>query len=164
MKVLLTFLIFTSFLFAKTDLYSKYDDIFKKYEKEFGISYFLMKSIAITENSEFNPHAIMYNSNGTKDIGLMQINTAWIKWMPEANITVQKLNDPEFNIKIAFMIVDKIIERHGYSWDSIGRYHSGTNKFKQKWLSRIKSNIKYLASIDNRITIVASNDKKNFNF
>ena len=102
MKVLLTFLIFTSFLFAKTDLYSKYDDIFKKYEKEFGISYFLMKSIAITENSEFNPHAIMYNSNGTKDIGLMQINTAWIKWMPEANITVQKLNDPEFNIKIAF--------------------------------------------------------------
>lgn len=164
MKILIFLLTLSSLLFGKMEVYSKYDDIFKKYEKEFGISYFLMKSIAMTENNTFNPKAIMHNTNGTRDIGLMQINTAWIKWMPEANITVEKLYDPEFNIKVAFMIVDKIIEKHGYSWDSIGRYHSGTTKFKNKWLSRIKGNIRYLASIDNRITIVASNERKNFNF
>lgn len=156
-KLILLFFVFTCSLFANIDLYNKYDDIFKKYEKEFGISYFLMKSIALTENNKFDNKAVMYNTNGTRDIGLMQINTSWIKWMPEAKITVEKLRDPDFNIKIAYMIVDKIIKQHGYNWSSIGRYHSGTPVHKNKWLSKIKSNILYLASIDERVSIV---DKK----
>lgn len=157
MKKVLLFLFLTKCLFANVDFYSQYDDIFKKYEKEFGISYFLMKSIAITENTKFDENAIMYNTNGTKDIGLMQINTSWKHWMPEAGITNEKLKDVDFNIKVAFMIVDRIIQQHGYSWDSIGRYHSGTPKFKKAWLKKIKENVKYLASIDNRVKILASN-------
>ncbi len=157
MKKVLLFLFLTKCLFANVDFYSQYDDIFKKYEKEFGISYFLMKSIAITENAKFDENAIMYNTNGTKDIGLMQINTSWKHWMPEAGITNEKLKDVDFNIKVAFMIVDRIIQQHGYSWDSIGRYHSGTPKFKKAWLKKIKENVKYLASIDNRVKILASN-------
>lgn len=157
MKKVLLFLFLTKCLFANVDFYSQYDDIFKKYEKEYGISYFLMKSIAITENAKFDENAIMYNTNGTKDIGLMQINTSWKHWMPEAGITNEKLKDVDFNIKVAFMIVDRIIQQHGYSWDSIGRYHSGTPKFKKAWLKKIKENVKYLASIDNRVKILASN-------
>lgn len=157
MKKVLLFLFLTKCLFANVDFYSQYDDIFKKYEKEYGISYFLMKSIAITENAKFDENAIMYNTNGTKDIGLMQINTSWKHWMPEAGITNEKLKDVDFNIKVAFMIVDRIIQQHGYSWDSIGRYHSGTPKFKKVWLKKIKENVKYLASIDNRVKILASN-------
>lgn len=157
MKKVLLFLFLTKCLFANVDFYSQYDDIFKKYEKEYGISYFLMKSIAITENANFDENAIMYNTNGTKDIGLMQINTSWKHWMPEAGITNEKLKDVDFNIKVAFMIVDRIIQQHGYSWDSIGRYHSGTPKFKKAWLKKIKENVKYLASIDNRVKILASN-------
>lgn len=157
MKKVLLFLFLTKCLFANVDFYSQYDDIFKKYEKEYGISYFLMKSIAITENAKFDENAIMYNTNGTKDIGLMQINTSWKHWMPEAGITNEKLKDVDFNIKVSFMIVDRIIQQHGYSWDSIGRYHSGTPKFKKAWLKKIKENVKYLASIDNRVKILASN-------
>lgn len=157
MKKVLLFLFLTKCLFANVDFYSQYDDIFKKYEKEYGISYFLMKSIAITENAKFDENAIMHNTNGTRDIGLMQINTSWKHWMPEAGITNEKLKDVDFNIKVAFMIVDRIIQQHGYSWDAIGRYHSGTPKFKKVWLKRIKENVKYLASIDNRVKILASN-------
>lgn len=43
----------------ETKKYNQYDDIFLKYEKEFGISYFLMKSIALTENEKFDHKAIM---------------------------------------------------------------------------------------------------------
>lgn len=157
MKQLILFILLTKSLFASVDFYSKYDDIFKKYEKEFGISYFLMKSIAITENAKFDTNAVMKNKNGTKDIGLMQINTSWIEWMPEQKITIEKLKDVDFNIKIAFIIVDDIIKRHGYSWNSIGRYHSGTPELKKIWLKKIKQNVKYLASIDNRVKILASN-------
>lgn len=156
-KLIIIFIALYSYSCANIERYNKYDDIFKKYEKEYGISYFLMKSIAMTENNKFKTNVITKNTNGTEDIGLMQINTAWIKWMPEAKITKEKLKNVDFNIKIAFKIVNQIIERHGYSWHSIGRYHSGTPKFKRKWLKRIKSNIKYLASIDERVTIVKNN-------
>ena len=141
----------------KLEKYNQYDDIFLKYEKEFGISYFLMKSIALTENAGFDNDAIMKNDNGTIDIGLMQINSMWKYWLPEENITHQKLKDPDFNIKIAYTIVSKIIEQHGYSWDSIGRYHSGTPKFKERWLNKIKKNVSYLASLDNRVALSSEN-------
>ena len=60
MKFLLIFFVFFSFGYANTknmeklEKYNQYDDIFLKYEKEFGISYFLMKSIALTENADFD--------------------------------------------------------------------------------------------------------------
>ena len=156
MRFLLIMLMLSSLAFSKTTeeklkKYNQYDDIFLKYEKEFGISYFLMKSIALTENEKFDHKAIMKNSNGTVDIGLMQINSMWKKWLPEAGITKEKLKDPDFNIKVAYMIVSKIIEKHGYTWDSIGRYHSGTPKFKERWLNKMKQNVSYLASIDKRV-------------
>lgn len=166
MKFLLIFFVFFSFGYAniknienmeKLEKYNQYDDIFLKYEKEFGISYFLMKAIALTENADFDNDAIMKNDNGTIDVGLMQINSMWKYWLPEANITHQKLKDPDFNIKIAYTIVSKIIERHGYSWDSIGRYHSGTPKFKERWLNKIKKNVSYLASLDNRVSLSSEN-------
>ena len=163
MKFLLIFFVFFSFGYANTknmeklEKYNQYDDIFLKYEKEFGISYFLMKSIALTENAGFDNDAIMKNENGTIDIGLMQINSMWKYWLPEENITHQKLKDPDFNIKIAYTIVSKIIEQHGYSWDSIGRYHSGTPKFKERWLNKIKKNVSYLASLDNRVALSSEN-------
>lgn len=163
MKFLLIFFVFFSFGYANTknmeklEKYNQYDDIFLKYEKEFGISYFLMKAIALTENADFDNDAIMKNENGTIDIGLMQINSMWKYWLPEANITHQKLKDPDFNIKIAYTIVSKIIEQHGYSWDSIGRYHSGTPKFKEIWLNKIKKNVSYLASLDNRVALSSEN-------
>lgn len=163
MKFLLIFFVFFSFGYANTknmeklEKYNQYDDIFLKYEKEFGISYFLMKAIALTENADFDNNAIMKNENGTIDIGLMQINSMWKYWLPEANITHQKLKDPDFNIKIAYTIVSKIIEQHGYSWDSIGRYHSGTPKFKERWLNKIKKNVSYLASLDNRVALSSEN-------
>lgn len=155
MKIVFLIFLFIVQLYSKNlETWNKYDDVFQKYEKEYGISYFLMKSIAMTENKGFNEKAIMKNTNGTIDIGLMQVNSKWIEWMPEANITKEKLKDPEFNIKVGFMIVSKIIREHGYSWHSIGRYHSGTPQYKAVWLKRIKENIKTLAELDERVVIV----------
>lgn len=160
MKLILGMILAMNFMYGnlthseeKLAKYSKYDHIFAKYEKVYGVSKVLMKTIAITENSKMQPKFVLKNTNNTVDVGLMQINSKWQKWMPEANITIEKLKDPDFNIKISFMIVRDLINRHGYSWETIGRYHSSTQKHKKKWLKRAKANIKMLASLDKRIKI-----------
>ena len=46
----------------------------------YGINPTLLESIARVE-SNMNPKAINKNTNGTSDIGLMQINSAWLRSM-----------------------------------------------------------------------------------
>lgn len=159
--LILLFVLISSASANTAEFYSQYDDIFKKYEKEFGIPHFLVKAIAVTENKKLDKNIVSKNTDGTIDIGVMQINSSWIKHMPEERLSVEKLKNPETNIKMAFIILDDLIKRHGYSWESIGRYHSSTPKYKKVWLSRIKGNIQHLASIDRRIVI---DRKKNSNF
>lgn len=156
LKLTIAIGVFCGSLFASNnglDKLSKYDHIFAKYESMYGVSRVLMKTIAITENAKFEHSIISQNSNNTVDVGLMQINSKWKEWMPEANITIERLKDPDFNIRVSFIIVRDLINRYGYSWETIGRYHSATNVHKQKWLKRAKSNILMLAELDEKISI-----------
>lgn len=157
MKLLIYTLFLSSFLFGNTHLLNKinkYEEIFKKYEKIYQIPSTLMKAVVLTENSDLDPDIVRKNSNNTYDIGLMQINTAWKKWRPDLKITKEKLKDPDFNIKIAYIIMRSVVDRHGYSWNAIGRYHSGTPSFKRKWIKRAKRNMVLLAKIDKNIKMV----------
>lgn len=151
--LILLFVLFSTASANTAEFYSQYDDIFKKYEKEYGVPFFLVKAIAITENNDMDKNSVSKNTDGTRDIGLMQINTSWIKNLPEEKLSVEKLKKPEHNIRVAFIILDDLIKKYGYNWESIGKYHSSTPKYKKIWLSRIKGNIQHLASIDKRIVI-----------
>lgn len=164
MKFIFTLLFFLSFLEANLNKdqklakkYSQYDHLFQKYEEIYGVSKILMKAVAVTENGKFDKSFILQNTNNTTDNGLMQINSMWIKWMPKEKITLEKLQDVDFNIKIAFLIMKDLIDRGGYSWETVGRYHSGTPSLKKKWLKRIKRNMKMLARIYPEIEIRSSN-------
>jgi len=113
----------------------------------------LLKTVALTENESLNEKAIRYNKNGTKDIGLMQINTLWIKELPQLHLSEKKLKDPKVNIEVAAVILSKLIKERGYSWDTIGCYHSKTKKYKNIWLKRAKEKIRYIAKQDRRVKI-----------
>ena len=156
------FFFFIEIVRADTDLiierYNKYDKIFQKVASEYHLPWFLLKAIAITENHKLNPRLIKKNTNKTYDIGLMQINSMWIKKLKNKfpKISIKKLKEPYFNIKIGAYILLQNIKKFGYSWKSVSYYHSFTKKHRLKWLKRIKNNIKYLAKHDERIKIVAS--------
>jgi soluble lytic murein transglycosylase-like protein len=137
---------------SKIDL-NKYDEHFKYYGQKYNISYVLLKMVALTENEKFDKNAIRYNKNGTKDIGLMQINTLWIKELSSFHLNEKKLKDINTNIEIAAYILSNLIKKYGYSWETIGMYHSRTKKYKRRWLKRAKKKILQIAKNDKRINV-----------
>jgi soluble lytic murein transglycosylase-like protein len=56
---------------------------------EIGIPPYLALSIAIEENRALNPLAVHINGDGSRDLGVMQLNDSWYRgdWQdPETNI------------------------------------------------------------------------------
>jgi len=83
------------------------------------------------------------NSNGTSDLGPMQINTIWIDdiaahtGQTQTAVRHRLTNDACFNIQMAAWIFRQAIDENGTVWGGIGRYHSGTPAVAQRYLSRV---------------------------
>ena len=94
---------------------------FEEAGKAHGISSELLRSIARVE-SGFNSRAINTNRNGSSDLGLMQINSAWIAIL---NLKREELiADPCYNVMTGAGILRKCIDRQGYTWESVGCYNA----------------------------------------
>lgn len=86
-----------------------------------GISPVLLQAIAKVE-SGLNPKAVNINSNGSRDLGLMQINSSWVKPM---KLDGEKLfSDPCYNTMIGARILRDCIDRKGYGWAAVGCYNA----------------------------------------
>jgi len=85
----------------------------------------LLRAIARQE-SGMNPRAIGKNTNGTLDLGLMQINTTWLPKLARAGISREQLMDPCTNIIVGAWVLHDAVSRHGLSWKAVGVYHSPT--------------------------------------
>ncbi len=87
-----------------------------------GVHPAVLRAIAWVE-SRGNRAAVNWNLNGTYDIGLMQINSAWYDrglapvWA--------RLGDPCVNVAAAAWILTLCTDEYGYSWDAVGCYHAG---------------------------------------
>jgi len=81
----------------------------------YGVSPLILKAIAEVE-SGMNPKAINHNRNGTKDLGIMQINTIWLKELKKYGIGEKELlEDPCLNIHIGAWILNRCIAKYGYN-------------------------------------------------
>lgn len=131
-------ILFTTFLFSS----DKFDKYFIGAGKQYGIPPLLLKNIAKIE-SGLNPNAIGLNKNGTKDYGLMQINTIHLKRLHNKyGVTEQMIMEPKTNIYAAAELLSKIIQKHGLNFEAIGRYHSNTEEFKSKWNDKLTKELK----------------------
>jgi soluble lytic murein transglycosylase-like protein len=89
--------------------------------KTYGISSQLLQSIARIE-SNLNPNAINKNSNGSTDIGIMQVNSSWI-----ASLGLDSgrlVSDPCYNVMTGARILKYCIDKHGYTWEAVGCYNA----------------------------------------
>lgn len=125
--------------------YYKYDKEFKIVADKLNIPYIILKAVTLTENGSFESNIKMKNSNGTHDYGLTQINTIWLK---KYGLSEKEILKPMYNIFVSGVILKDLINRHGASLDTIGRYHSSTPKYKAIWLKRFKNNLMYIAKYD----------------
>ena len=110
--------------------------------RRYGIDPLLLKAISIVE-SNMRP-VIRINKNGTADYGHTQINTLWIE---KLNLNrARLLSDPTYATFATAYILSKLFKKYGYSWDTVGRYHSMNPNLRKKYALKVMKTYKKLRS------------------
>lgn len=132
-------LVFSSGLVASEGLGSKNEA--ENCWIEAGIKYqvdpWLLYSIAEQESS-LNPLAVNDNRNGSRDVGLMQINSFWFPELEKYGISEQSLFDSCVSIHVGAWILSQSIQVFGNNWRAVGAYNAGTGKNEKKEMLRQK--------------------------
>lgn len=77
--------------------------------------------------SKFNPSALnTKNKNGTRDIGLMQINSSHLEMLRRQNISEHHLMNACASTFIGAWVLSEKIKRYGYSWRAVAAYNVGS--------------------------------------
>lgn len=111
--------------------------------KTYRIDPWLLYSIAQHE-SGLKAHIVSKpNSDGSRDIGMMQINSSWLPSLKKMGFKERDLFDACTNIKIGAWILSGSIARLGNSWRSVGAYNAG----EKLTLKRERLRAKYARNI-----------------
>lgn len=107
--------------------------------------------------------ADIVNANGTHDLGVLQVNSAWIPRLSEltgrsADLVRNWLRfDPCFNAQAARWIFISALKRNGEFWKAVGVYHSPTGWRQQRYMASVAGHLRrrfgerlFLASGDER--------------
>ncbi|KAF1023623.1 MAG: hypothetical protein GAK37_03224 [Pseudomonas sp.] len=86
----------------------------------------LLQAIADVE-SGYRANALnVANRNGTRDIGLMQINSVHLPRLLKEGITEQRLlEEPCLSVEVGASILAGFIKQFGYNWTAVGAYNAG---------------------------------------
>lgn len=91
----------------------------------------LLQAIAEVE-SGLRSDAIHHNRDGTRDIGLMQINSIHLPRLSTQGITEQRLlDDPCLSVEVGASVLAGFITRYGYNWTAVGAYNAGNSPRRQ---------------------------------
>jgi soluble lytic murein transglycosylase-like protein len=102
----------------------------------YGISPHLLRAICKGE-SDFNSVALNYNTNGTYDYGLMQINSSWAPILRKMGLPWSTLADPCTNVKVGAWVLAQCVRDYGYTWEAVGCYNSRTPSKRDRYAARI---------------------------
>lgn len=113
-----------------------WDDAAQRYQ----VSSALLYAIARTE-SGLNPRAINRNTNGSRDIGLMQINSAWLPTLAAHGIGERELFEPCTNIHVGAWILAGNVSRLGYTWDAVGAYNATRPALRRAYIEKVRRHL-----------------------
>jgi soluble lytic murein transglycosylase-like protein len=91
---------------------------------ETGIPPYLALSIAIEENQSLDPLAVHINDDGSRDLGVMQLNDSWFQgdWQ-----------DPETNIRAGCDLIKALKAKPGMNyWMVCAAYNCGYGKLLER--------------------------------
>lgn len=103
---------------------------------KYGIDPRLLYAIARTE-SAMKPTAYNRNSNGSYDLGLMQINSSWLPRLKSYGISERQLYEPCVNIEVGAWILANNFSHMGNHWQAVGAYNSTKPLLRWKYASKV---------------------------
>ncbi len=115
---------------------------------QYGINPQILRAIAKVE-SNFNPGAINWNTNGSYDFGVMQINSIWAPTLGKERWNT--LGDPCSNIKTGASILAGCMKKYGYTWEAIGCYNSQTPDKRDKYARSVFKQLQRLDKDDQKL-------------
>lgn len=119
---LIAWALMTSALFASCAQAACYRDAAARY----GVQEGLLRAIAKVESGSARADKVENrNANGTRDIGRMQINSAWLPTLKQFGIAEQELRDECISIQVGAWILAQNQSRHGPGWEAVGAYNVG---------------------------------------
>ena len=114
---------------------------FEEAGAQYGINPQILRAIAKVE-SNFNPNAVNKNSNGTFDVGLMQINSSWAATLGKERWNT--LGDACSNTKTGAWILSMCMSKYGYTWKAIGCYNSQTPGKRDKYSKMVFDQLQHV--------------------
>lgn len=105
---------------------SKYAPMIIKKAKKLKVPVHLALAL-VKRESQFNPKAINYNTNGTTDCGLMQLNTSTFE-----ECSQKELFDPEINVDLGLGYLREMYDRLGNWKDAVTAYNAGPFRVENK--------------------------------
>lgn len=91
----------------------------------------LLQAIADVESGQM-ADAMNYNKNGTRDIGLMQINSSHLPRLSAQGITEQRLlEEPCLSVEVGASVLAGFVSLYGYNWTAVGAYNAGNAPGRQ---------------------------------
>lgn len=107
--------------------YNANAECFNQVGKIYQIDPDYLRAIAYKE-SKFDTKAIGINNDGSRDIGIMQINTSNLEWLKKKfpKISIRNLlNYPCFNIHVGGYVLNENFKLYGRKWIAVGAYNAG---------------------------------------
>ena len=129
-------------LCASLPAYGCWDDAAARYQ----VNSTLLHAIARNE-SNLNPQAISRNRDGSRDIGLMQINSSWLPTLASHGIAERDLFDPCTNIQVGAWILARNFQRLGSDWNAVGAYNARTPALRRAYAWKVYRNLQTVAGI-----------------
>ena len=107
-------------------------DCFTTAAERHGLDAALLRAVAAAESGMRADavNATHLARTGTVDVGLMQINTAWLPRLAPYGIGERELRHPCTNIDVGAWILAQSFQRHGNHWSAVGAYNAGCTKLK----------------------------------
>jgi soluble lytic murein transglycosylase-like protein len=102
----------------------------------------LLIAVARHESSG-QPSAVHLNPNGSRDIGLMQINSNWLPFLARHGVQEKDLFDPCVNVLVGAWIMSQNFQRHGYNTQGLGAYNAVTPWKRERYARQILQSFEY---------------------
>lgn len=105
--------------------------------KRYHVDPALLYSVARVE-TKATSGVVARNSDGSYDIGVMQINSSWLPELAKYGITAATLrHNACVNVMIGAWILSQSVQQYGLNWKGVGAYNASTPWKRARYAAKV---------------------------